>query len=782
MTIFLRLFLISLFLTGSVTGARAQAAASGRLTQAAEDSAAIQKHLAQNAKDAQVMEDAIRALLTENDDLYVVASKRSREVAELRSKFEGTPYSAAYLEAIKGLPIERVPQHPWRADNYIAGLKNPVSTSAAVEIPATRTQHIVAAIPEAVLQTPIPESQAATLADMIEAENKLLKNKMDLLDKKEAELDSLKTQLTATNTDLKAVNTHYTEAINQITATPAPVVNDDLTAKLRELQTLHEAIQVRDAATVSLKTTLVENTKNLNDINAQLAEKDQKINELGALLNILKLDNDRQVQVINSKNTDLAYVDHAISDVRSQVGGIESLLNESNSDLTALSKDITRVKAIIDEHKAVSQRKDIALDVTKSGYLNDVERVKDLESALQAKAASLEEANRLIETLNKELRAIHGTAEDRQKFLNALEAKTKSLQATAGEKNSELELERARLAEISKQAEHLERESVSLKSVLAEKDIRLEETRQRLTWTEKEAAEKDKTLRANADDLLALEEKTAAQEKTILALKTALNATGGSVPAAIAAPRKELSAASAAVPLAANANTNEIAALTESLRQSKEENHQLSFMLDAYKKQAAEKAAIQEQALQNIRSKDKNTSTLVQCAQLDVEERNVRIEALQKDLDVKNKSLEEASSAIALLQEKLSALDIKQEAIREIIHSRNTDIAKMNTEILAMREELKLAGITNKELQAKAADAQNMSGYAEKTLTARERETAALRTEIENLRASLKTAREFASLKTSKSDEFNAEIKRLKDALDVKEKEIADLQARLKLR
>ncbi|MEI8011822.1 MAG: hypothetical protein WCI27_04990 [Candidatus Omnitrophota bacterium] len=85
-----------------------------------------------NEKD---LANMIRDLISENDALYVSLSKRSREVAELRSKFYGVPYNTAYRRAMADMPIDRVPQRLHAISNILPA-PAPVTEETASPAPA----------------------------------------------------------------------------------------------------------------------------------------------------------------------------------------------------------------------------------------------------------------------------------------------------------------------------------------------------------------------------------------------------------------------------------------------------------------------------------------------------------------------------------------------------------------------------------------------------------------------------------------------------------------------
>ncbi len=95
------------------------AAAPRSIDQVITDIAAVKNSLAEYEKDSSALKSLIRSLMTDNDAMYQILYIRSREVADFRSKFYGTTYDKAYTEAMKGLPIDRVPQHLHRADDLL---------------------------------------------------------------------------------------------------------------------------------------------------------------------------------------------------------------------------------------------------------------------------------------------------------------------------------------------------------------------------------------------------------------------------------------------------------------------------------------------------------------------------------------------------------------------------------------------------------------------------------------------------------------------------------------
>ena len=402
-------------------------------------------------RDLAMLESLIRNLITENDNLYMSLSKRSREVMDLREKAYGIRYADQYKEGMAALPPDRVPQNLHRADEILPGLYNTPSSASLNNI----TDHLNAAGSEiTALQTDIAKDEQ-DLKDLIakgasgknvDEYQRLLKEKRDALVEKNLalmekrdRLVGLKDEVSSINADLKTANNRYLDLIEKIDkyyltikaeAASKNYVDQkmfselltDYTQKAAELEALRASIAGRDAKLTDYKAPLASQDEKLKTIDQGLVEKE---NELIAL------------------RAQIAYANKAADGVDSQVKTIQTLLQESDSDMAGLADSITKIKSLIRQEKTMGLKKahPAGAPVTtndnraKARELTDALAKSQQEtSALQAR---LTEKDRSIDALRQKLTEAERKMTDLDVRLNAKEENILTLEERIAAKDDE---------------------------------------------------------------------------------------------------------------------------------------------------------------------------------------------------------------------------------------------------------------------------------------------------------------------------------------------------------
>jgi chromosome segregation ATPase len=155
-----------------------------------------------------------------------------------------------------------------------------------------------------------------------------------------------------------------------------------------------------------------------------------------------------------------------------------------------------------------------------------------------------------------------------------------------------------------------------------------------------------------------------------------------------------------------------------------------------------------------------------------LKEKDAQINALRQDLRA-------AQEDVKVAKEKYAAREIKQDAIDEVIHDRDTKITTLMTEIQALKKELAAEKTLQKDNLAKVDDAASAKILAEKELKANASEVNKLHVTVKDLVSDIKAAKAMVEKKSRDHDATLKELRRLSDILDQKKEELNALQRRV---
>lgn len=333
------------------------------------DISKVKTDLAEYERDARELERLIRELIHENDALYQVLYKRSREVAELRQKFYGTPYEQAYLQAMESLPIDRVPQRLHRSDDILP--ENGATMSQAEEQEINTILKDIAALSEQ-QQGGVDQKK---LDAALQAKRDMLIQKTRALAEKRDSLNRLKNELTSINAGLKSSDSRYLEATQKIDAYYSRLKEkiakknyveqkmfselvSDYASKVKEIEELKKSVRTQDNALTSFKPDIESANNRLRDINGEMRSKDaelarfknlingykQQLNERDTTLKQRNEDIRRHETVIQQQQNGLSMTDRKLGDVSREVTAIEEELKASDARIAQLKANIARVK------------------------------------------------------------------------------------------------------------------------------------------------------------------------------------------------------------------------------------------------------------------------------------------------------------------------------------------------------------------------------------------------------------------------------------------------------
>jgi chromosome segregation ATPase len=345
------------------------AATKASIDEVITDISNIKSQLTDYEKDAKDLEYMIRNLITENDALYQALYKRSREVVELREKFYGTPYGDIYEQAMKDIPIDRVPQRLHPSNDILPDTDAQASGayaegSFATAINTGDVNGLIADITALARQNkPLntPTSQSAELREALESKREALIDTAAATAEKQQNLERIKNELTTINTGLKQGVDRYIEAINKIDNYYRTIKEEiakknfneqklfsDLVAdyadKVKELEELKRATPGRSKGLTAYKPTLAAENARINDLLKNLAIRDKQLAGLKSLLVQYKQELSDRDAIIHLQQGDLNLTDKKITNIQEQVSAIEKNLSDSGKTLTELNESIDQAK------------------------------------------------------------------------------------------------------------------------------------------------------------------------------------------------------------------------------------------------------------------------------------------------------------------------------------------------------------------------------------------------------------------------------------------------------
>lgn len=689
-----------------------------RLGAIASDIELLKKEISQYQSDSKTLETAIRLLITENDSLYVVLSKRSRDLADLRSSLQDSSYDKEYAELMKALPPDRVPQRPIPAKEIIPG-----SYARVVSEAASRND---AAVEELTLDIATTEQQLKDLRNKPNADpqkikelEKALGEKRTLLIEKTSallqnkeDLRSLQAELQGMNASLKDTGTRYDEAIRKLDRLNQDIRAElssknttdqgkyrellgDYTAKIKEIDELKTALLARDTKVTAIRQTMDQRGKNMTDIDVNLAKTQREIERSQALLTDYKKRLAERDAVIARQSSDIAMANKKLTGVDSQVSSIETLLKENDQDIAQLQTGFSRVRKLIQDQKAPAPEPVFTtpseIDVLKK-------KVTDLTLALKDKDEE--------------------TAQARSQMRSAEEDLAKS-ERDARAKDAEVMDLQEKVAALEKKALALALDNDSLKSAAPKTPEGASATPPKLT---------PKPFQKKTSEAALLHEILAQRDQTIVDLN-------------------------------------------KKLLEKSTESRELTAMVNAGKGQAANnESQIREIALlKTSLAEAQNSRCALQTSELDLRERDASIAELKTALAKKSDALDAADKEISLLQEKLSVIGIKQDAIKGVVQKRDDELKKLQDKLAENEKDLKTAAWEHTQFR----DLEQTRDILTSKIMACDKK-------VVQLEKDLTHARGVATKKDILREQLEADVKRLEETLKKKEAEIADLYKRIK--
>lgn len=711
------------------------------------------------------LEYLIRNLITENDSLYSMLYLRSRELGELRAKFNGTPYAAPFDTLMKSLPPDRVPQHLHQSEDLLklvgeAAASSKADTSAAAaSASADEIQSLIqsaSARPEILTAT----RQSRELTTSIEDRRDLLVDKTIATIDRQKNLTGLKSNLGEMNAKLKTIDTYYQSIKTELAQknfTEQKQFSDlmlDYAAKLREIDVLKTRIENDDKALAKPKTGLVQQNASLTDINAELAAKDRQISEFKALLV-------KKNALIEKQSGDLKLTDAALDTTRTKLTSIESLLQANDNDLAELQDGMVRMRTVIQsKHGEVppaaapvkaspSVTPPPAIDIAAGlkAALAEKERLlaktigesTNATAALASAQAKAADALMMVNTLKDENALLRTINSERASFGNTLTVRLKQL--TDREKNTNAHVHNDTSRDRLDKAEN---QLMEARASLSEKNLELQQIKVRLRSLETDLANSETTARQNHNALLAQQETLA----KITAENTRLN---NEVDVLLTETEKQRGRSieivsgqpvSTPAPLPP-ADPDQARILQETIAGKDDQISQLKQKL----------AALSTVARETNTARTVEVKTTVRNYSLDVQEKNTRIKTLEELLNEKSAIIDETDQQSRLLQEKLEIMEAKQDAIKGVVQKRDMEFLRAQASVDATARDLAQTTAERDRLKKERLASESAAELAENRLKQREDEISRLNLEIASLQTTTSNAHEEIA-------RLNAELKK----------------------
>ncbi len=704
-----------------------------RLNSITADIKGLKDEILQRESETRQLYLSIRGLITENDSLYTVLRKRTRDLAELREKFQGTPYDTEYSSLMKELPPDRIAQRALPLDTFPL---TQIPSTALPQDPLPKeieilTQEVAQA--EAALQDQksAPGQDLARIQQLeTELRNKrsLLIDKTALLIENKDSLRSLQGELTTINQSLKDADHRYIAILENLERLAQDIRTEtslqdaetqrkhrelmaDYAERIKEIEALKKEITRRDETLAPLETAWSNGQKDLAGLDSSLRVQDEKIEGYRALL--LKLQNDlarkealiteqnaaltkKESQLaekdaaLSQKDTLLSEKDSALAQKDSLLSKTEAVLSQKESLITKKTEELEKKDSLIDEKSALIAKKDASIERQDRAILK-----KNADLARQTEA--LQFTDQALDTTGEKIHSIQSLFAETDEGIRHLE--TGFLQIRTLLKGQAPQLSRSTgtpvIPAASGSLQSLDKRLQALADDLQKKNndlhilqLQTANMRKELMARERESRQKDLDVLSSLEKNSSLERRLRGLQEEIKQLKKAppvFSSTGTRPPM----PRAVARLPSREIPILHDilgAKDNTITELKKEIVEKNFENQRLSAFVDSCKAIADEKRALEtDMVLLNNRliqaEEEKtlleNSRRALQKSELDIQEKNTAILALEANLQQKTEALAAADQQIALLQEHLDALKIKQDALKTLFDNRDKELSDL---------------------------------------------------------------------------------------------------------
>ena len=468
-------------------------------------------------------------------------------------------------------------------------------------------------------------------------------------------------------------------------------------------------------------------------------------------------------QKLIAKMTDYESLVKKVKDLDARIKSAQlenSSLNEALAKMKTIEQDNAKLRETVSKTLEIqnenSQLRQKLLDTTaqvtaRSKQLaEDANNIQTLKDDVEARDKHIAALSERVAVLQQDQRSLHPATDiTRATDKDAVEDLKKRLNA-AYEKLTATESSMTRAAS----------ESAGLKEQLAERDAQIE------------TLKTGPSIKGNADKK-ALMDAIMLKDEELTAVKTKLaawqNNNVAAVEDAIASKNKEL------------LDTKELSRNQSArIQMLTEANNQLSARIDQMKASMAaqSQAPVLGTQAQPPVQPVKDPGDELRRLTLDLQEKDLRISQYERALAIAQDAANTAQMQAKTAEEKDASHRIKQEAIDQIMNDREIKIAKLSTEIQALKNELAATKTTQKDNLARVDEAAAAKSMAEKELQSHNNALAQLQDRVKTMAIDLKSAKTLIEKKDRDHDATLKELRKISDILDQKRAELNALQRR----
>jgi chromosome segregation ATPase len=430
----------------------------------AQDIKIIKDGIIRKEEETRELESMIRTLITENDHLYMAVNKRSRDVMELREKFYGVPYEDQRAGVFDQLPLERVPQRPFRPADWLSEpdtANNSQTQEAAVAFARAQAEAdaLTADIIKGETELAGLAPQAAEYEQLKEALDKkralLLEKRLILFEKKDR-LDLIKNRLSEINSDLKDADSRYLALIEKIDHYFAAVKSDieqkkaadrdafeklvtDYAVKVRELEVLKQSISEKEKHIPVAQPAIMANEKDLSEVNDRLSAADREISIYKGLLAEYRSRLQQARAELAEQKISLEKNRVEITDKNSLLTQASARLGQSRVDLEDNQGRLADTRAQLEETLARLKTSDSRLAETVARLDENLKGLQDKETVIEKKNTVIEEKNASIAQMAAVISEKTSQMNSANKMADSVSAQVTDIQSLLNENAQELE-------------------------------------------------------------------------------------------------------------------------------------------------------------------------------------------------------------------------------------------------------------------------------------------------------------------------------------------------------
>ncbi len=767
------------------------------ITEISEDIRQLKNEIAEQERNTEILKNTLRNSLAENDNLYSALDKRSREVMELRAKLYATPYGKDYKELMGEFDTDRIPQRAFSNKDILPAVLG-TETPAVMDAPLFAEALAANEAKLEILRTQgnYDPMKIAEFEKKLDEQRATLAEKNGALAEQTNTLVQINTEVTAINQEIKTTDANYTASargleekyeamkndLSKTTASDQKIFLDLMTDYITNVKTLQEfrtAANDRATKMKELTTTLKNNEETINALNEQIRLKDAAIENYKKLLAAASIELDAKAALIKEKDAaiiessnelnasnktliaqknELIQAGKGLNTINTTLAGVQGLLESTDTEMSGLQREIDAMKAFITRERQHTNEQTAAIAVLSE---NASQKTGDLQS-LQER----------IKALSLPIGIPVGMPVSDPAAMNT---QTEKINAIAD-----------KLGAFTEQAK-------DLRSIIDDKDKEIRALKELLFRTEEELSAQSLALNERDEVVLGLEEKLATTDRKmsymsdIIAGKKSLDGTELEKLSSLAAVLKKESSTLQDTLLSKDeqivnmnryllnkdteieklkAATTELEklkvvvqekeALAEQLAQ--EQANQKDQQMETALKTTSLEEAQQQTALNALEARRdlRIARTHLAVLSLDLQEKETSLLTLKNTLNKKNSALDEAEKQVLFLQERLSALEFKQKAMREVVTERDMEVARITRELELAKNELTGANAGNAIQASRIKTLENALLTAQEQLKASEEEAATLKEQANNLRKDLLTAQKLIQTRETKtSDELN---------------------------